>query len=145
MGQSLINGLFKQSVIDVPWMKEEDKAKLNQSTSSDMHHFVKASGYLYKCDEKCPMFKGFSLCAPVAAAQVNGQFHALIDSFTDKSYLISLQFQSEICHMVLAGKVECKVFQIFEIISQCTIMKIILGLRLEVLQLPHFSVSHPLF
>lgn len=93
--QSLINGLFKQTIIDVLWMKEEDKAKLNQSTSSDVHHFVKASGYLYKCDEKCPMFKGFSLCALVVAAQVKGQFHALIDSFTDKLYLISLQFQSE--------------------------------------------------
>lgn len=128
--QSLINGLFKQTIIDVLWMKEEDKAKLNQSTSSDVHHFVKASGYLYKCDEKCPMFKGFSLCALVVAAQVKGQFHALIDSFTDKLYLISLQFQSEICHVVLARKVEFKVFQIFEIISQCTIIKIILGLRL---------------
>lgn len=85
------------------------------------------------------------LCAPVAAAQVKGQFHALIDSFTDKLYLISLQFQSEICHVVLARKVEFKVFQIFEIISQCTIIKIILGLRLEVLQLPHFSVSHSPF
>lgn len=59
-------------------------SKLVQSSTSDVPHLVKASGYLYKCDDRCPMFKGFSLCSHVAAAaQTNGELRAFINTFSD--------------------------------------------------------------
>ena len=80
--KSVLQGIWKKAdelvhsgndVIDVPWMKGEEKAKLVKSYSSEQPHLVKACGNQYKCDGKCEMFSAFSLCAhTVAAAQVNG-------------------------------------------------------------------------
>uniref|UniRef100_A0A1X7U608 SWIM-type domain-containing protein n=1 Tax=Amphimedon queenslandica TaxID=400682 RepID=A0A1X7U608_AMPQE len=66
-------------------MKEEKKAKLFQSSSSDIPHLFKASRYFYKCDDKCQMFKSFSICAHVvAAAHVNGDLRTFIEYFAVK-------------------------------------------------------------
>ena len=73
--------MLSKSIIDVPWMKSEDKAKLVKSSSSELPHLVKASGYHYKCDNNCQMFKGFSLCSHVVAvAQINGELSAFLNA-----------------------------------------------------------------
>lgn len=57
-------------VLNVPWSSDR-KARLIKSSSSDYPHLVTTKGTKntqYSCDDKCPMFKGFSLCAHVVAA-----------------------------------------------------------------------------
>lgn len=39
---------------------------------------------IYRCDDKCTMFKGFSLCSHViAAAEDNGDLKSFLDSVAD--------------------------------------------------------------
>ena len=74
-------------IIETPWVKSEYKAKLVKSSSSDYPHLVKAStsGFDYKCDDKCQMFKAFSLCSHVVAvAQVNGNLKNFLESHPNK-------------------------------------------------------------
>ena len=60
------------AILKVPW-SSDPKARLVMSSSSEHPHLVKALGLKYSCDDKCVMFKGFSLCSHVlAAAQQNG-------------------------------------------------------------------------
>ena len=69
----------------VPWSSDK-KARLVMSSSSDHPHLVKTKGrnsLQYSCDEKCAMFKGFSLCSHViAACHDNGDLHSFLENYT---------------------------------------------------------------
>ncbi len=72
------------AVIKIPWIKDE-KSRLVKSSSSDQPHLVNMSNMLYKCDDKCPMFKGYSRCSHViATAQVNGDLRSFVDCYNSK-------------------------------------------------------------
>ena len=68
------------AILKVPWSPDA-KARLVMSSSSEHPHLVKAQGDKYSCDDKCIMFKGFSLCSHViAAAQHNGDLQSFLES-----------------------------------------------------------------
>ena len=50
-------------ILKVPWSSDK-KARLVMSSSSDHPHLVmiRSGKMQYSCDDKCAMFKGFSLC-----------------------------------------------------------------------------------
>ena len=58
--------LMGKNIIPVPWMTDT-RAHLVKSSSSEQPHLVTASSSHYKCDDKCPMFKGYKLCSHVVA------------------------------------------------------------------------------
>lgn len=75
----------ENSIVNVPWMKTQVKAKLVKSSSAEQPHLVKAIGDHYKCDDRCQMFKGFSLCSHVVAvAQLNGELAAFLAEYSHK-------------------------------------------------------------
>lgn len=86
--ENLIESL---SVIEVPWMNDS-KARLVRSSSSDHPHLVTVTcNGLYKCDEKCPMYKGYSLCSHViAAAQVNCDLKLFLNYYNSKQAVPNL-------------------------------------------------------
>lgn len=59
----------KGDILKVPWSSDE-KSRLVKSTSSEHPHIVKVNSrslQQYVCDDKCPMFKSYSLCSHVVA------------------------------------------------------------------------------
>ena len=73
-------------ILNVPWSSDK-KARLVMSSSSDHPHLVMTrSGKMhYSCDDKCAMFKGFSLCSHViAAANDNGDLHSFLEHQNEK-------------------------------------------------------------
>ena len=54
-----------------------------KSSSSPQSHMVTSdpkNNKIYRCDDKCPMFKGFSLCSHViAAAEDNGELKSFLE------------------------------------------------------------------
>ena len=73
----------KGDVLNAPWLSDE-KARLVKSTSSLHPHIVttnKENKNLYCCDDKCPMFAGFSICSHVVAvAECNGDLRSFLDA-----------------------------------------------------------------
>ena len=73
----------KGDVLNAPWLSDE-KARLVKSTSSLHLHVVttnKENKNLYCCDDKCPMFAGFSICSHVVAvAEFNGDLRSFLDA-----------------------------------------------------------------
>ena len=68
------------SILRVPWNSDR-KARLVMSSSSDHPHLIMTRKGKYSCDDKCMMFKGFSLCSHViAAAHDNGDLHSLLEN-----------------------------------------------------------------
>ena len=94
IAQSTLSGIWEKadsllksegSIVRAPWISD-DKARLVQSSSSPHPHIVKTYGkkQLYCCDEKCLMYKGFSLCSHViAVAQHNGDLRAFLANLND--------------------------------------------------------------
>ena len=74
-------------VLNAPWLSDA-KARLVKSSSSLHPHIVtthKANKKLYCCDDKCPMFAGFALCAHVVAvAESNGDLKSFLDAVRAK-------------------------------------------------------------
>ena len=70
-------------ILNAPWLTDA-KARLVKSTSSPHPHVVttsKSNKNLYCCDEKCPMFAGFSICSHVVAvAEFNGDLRSFLDA-----------------------------------------------------------------
>lgn len=67
------------SILKVPWNSDK-RARLVMSSSSDHPHLVMTRKGMYSCDDKCMMFKGFSLCSHViAAAHDNNDLHSLLE------------------------------------------------------------------
>ena len=79
-----------EGLISVPWSSSK-KCRLVKSFSSTQPHMVTVNTRnrnMYVCDEKCPMFKGYSICAHViATAEDNGDF---FDSITCKPNLTAI-------------------------------------------------------
>ena len=75
----------KDYVLAAPWLSD-DKARLVKSSSSPHPHIVtthKSNKNLYYCDDKCAMFKEFSLCSHVVAvAECNGDLNAFLDAIS---------------------------------------------------------------
>ena len=71
-----------KNVLNAPWLCDE-KARLVKSNSSLHPHIVtthKTNKRLYCCDDKCPMFAGFSICSHVVAvAECNGDLKSFLD------------------------------------------------------------------
>ena len=71
-------------ILKVPWSSDTN-ARLVMSSSSEHQHLVKNRGKKYSCDDKCTMFKGFSLCSHViAAAHEHGDLQSFLDSQQSK-------------------------------------------------------------
>ena len=72
-----------KNVLNDPWLCDE-KARLVKSNSSLHPHIVtthKMNKRLYCCDDKCPMFAGFSICSHVVAvAECNGDLKSFLDT-----------------------------------------------------------------
>ena len=72
-----------KNVLNAPWLCDE-KARLVKSNSSLLPHIVtthKTNKRLYCCDNKCPMFAGFSICSHVVAvAECNGDLKSFLDA-----------------------------------------------------------------
>ena len=72
-----------KNVLYAPWLCD-DKARLVKSNSSLHPHIVtmhKTNKRLYCCDDKCPMFAGFSICSHVVAvAKCNGDLKSFLDA-----------------------------------------------------------------
>lgn len=70
-------------VIRVPWSNDV-KERLVKSSSSTQPHLVtrdSKNSNLYRCDNNCPMFKGFCICSHViAAAHDNGELKLFLDN-----------------------------------------------------------------
>jgi len=89
LSKGTLEGIWKKAetliqtngnIISVPWSTDK-KECLVRSTTGDQPHLVKMSQdkQQYCCDDKCPMFKGFLICAhTVAAAQFNGNLEVFI-------------------------------------------------------------------
>ena len=45
---------------------------------------------MYICDDKCPVFKGYSICAHVAAAEDNGDLASFLDCVKCKPNLTAI-------------------------------------------------------
>ena len=79
--ENLVNS--KGHVLTAPWLSD-NKARLVKSNSSPHPHIVtthKSNNRVYCCDDKCAMFKGFSLCSHVlAVAECNGDLKSFLDS-----------------------------------------------------------------
>ena len=71
----------KGHVFEVPWLPG-GKARFVKSATTDQPHMVKPNPKAvqqYCCDDRCPMFKGFSLCShTVAVAQVNNDLQSFV-------------------------------------------------------------------
>lgn len=74
-----------KSVLSIPW-NSDPKARLVKSFSSISPHTVVTDSKnkkMYICDDKCQMFKGFSLCSHViATAESNGDLQIFLDTIT---------------------------------------------------------------
>ena len=74
-------------ILKAPWSTDV-KTRLVMSSSSDHPHVVKTnprSKKQYICDEKCPMFKGYSICShTIAASSVNGDLNSFIENYKQK-------------------------------------------------------------
>ena len=81
--ENLVNS--KNHVLTAPWLSD-NKARLVKSSSSPHPHIVmthKSNNRLYCCDDKCAMFKGFSLCSHVlAVAECNGDLKSFLDAIS---------------------------------------------------------------
>lgn len=67
------------SILKVPWNSDKT-ARFVMSSSTDHPHLIMTRKRKYSCDEKCMMFKGFSLCSHViAAAHDNNDLHSLLE------------------------------------------------------------------
>ena len=75
----------KDHVLTAPWLSD-NKARLVNSSFSPHPHIVmthKSNKNLYCCDDKCAMFKGFSLCSHVVAvAECNGDLKSFLDAIS---------------------------------------------------------------
>jgi len=79
--EQLLNSTQKQ-ILMVPWTSNP-KSRLVKSSSSPQPHMVTTDpkkNQVYRCDDKCPMYKGFSLCSHViAAAEDNGELGEFLE------------------------------------------------------------------
>ena len=77
------------SILKVPWSPDK-KSRFVRSSSSVHPHLASIKpdkSLLYCCDEKCLMFKGFSLCLHViAAAQDYGDLCSFLQSYNHGKY-----------------------------------------------------------
>lgn len=82
-----------ESILSVPW-SSDDKCRLVKSYTSAQPHMVTVNlrnRNMYICDDKCPMFKGYSICAHVvAAAEDNGDLASFLDCVKCKPNLTSI-------------------------------------------------------
>ena len=85
-------------VISVPWNSDK-KERPVRSTTSDQPHLVKVQDRLqYCCDDKCPMFKGFSIRAhTLAAAQCKGNLELSV------KWYVSTKCRPNLASIVLEG------------------------------------------
>ena len=83
--EQLVTHTQKQ-ILSVPWTSDS-KSRLVKSSSSPQPHLVTSdpsNDTIYRCDDKCPMYKGFSLCSHViAAAEDNGDLKSFLDSISN--------------------------------------------------------------
>ena len=92
VSMSILDNMWKKAerlvqsdggILKVPWSRDK-KARLVMSSSSEHPHLVKTNGknLQYSCDEKCPMFKGFSLCSHIiAACHDNGDLRSFLENY----------------------------------------------------------------
>lgn len=91
----ILQGMWKKAenlvqctgdILKLPWSSDA-KARLVKSSSSDHPHVVKTNPrnmWQYLCDDKCPMYKAYSLCSHViAAAHDNSDLHTFLQYYTD--------------------------------------------------------------
>lgn len=73
----------KDHVLTAPWLSD-NKARLVKSNSSPHPHIVTTrKSNVYCCDDKCAIFKGFSLCSHVlAVTECNGDLKPFLDSIS---------------------------------------------------------------
>ena len=80
------------SILSVPWSSDK-KCRLVKSYSSGQPHMVTVNSrnrnkYSKLCDEKCPMFKGYAICAhSIEAAEDNGDLKSFLNCITCKPNL----------------------------------------------------------
>ena len=76
----------QKQILNVPWTSDS-KSRLVKSSSSPQPHMVTSdpnNDKIYRCDDKCPMYKGFSLCSHViAAAEDNGDLKSFLDNISN--------------------------------------------------------------
>ena len=88
ISQHTLKGIWKKAemllatpgnVIKIPW-SDNPRSRLIKSLSSEHPHVVDVKkGYMYFCDDKCPMFKSYHICSHlVAAAEDNGELKSFL-------------------------------------------------------------------
>ena len=73
----------QKQILSVPWSSDR-KARLVKSSSTPQPHVVTSdpkNANIYRCDDKYPMYKGYSVCSHViAAAEDNGGLQLFLES-----------------------------------------------------------------
>ena len=73
----------QKQILSVPW-SSDSKARLVKSSSTPQPHVVTSdpkNANIYRCDDKCQMYKGYSVCSHViAAAEDNGGLQLFLES-----------------------------------------------------------------
>ena len=73
----------QKQILSVPWTSD-CKSRLVKSSSSLHPHFVTSdpkNDQIFRCDDKCLMYKGFSFCSHViAAAEDNGDLKSFLEN-----------------------------------------------------------------